>query len=972
MKPLLLFGCLIPYIISFTAYGGVRINGVGFEYATIKAAVNAAVNGDRLHVSTGLYTENVSITNKQLYITGGYLLDYITITNNPVLSVIDGSAVADSTVRLVSNAVIELERLSVTGGNAGFLGMGGGVRVGDACILTTRFVWVFGNSAYYGGGIGVENNGRLYAGARTFITQNTSSGGGGGIGTFGNNAVVVLEGPQCICLGNYAVAGGAVLMYGGTYEQRHETTVMANMAATAGGGICLMNQAEGLIHGPNTTVGGPGFTFNSVTNGNGGGIYLLDAALTVSGASCRVSGNYSSQYGGGIYMTNGILRVLDEAQVGDPAAINAAIESGGGLYAGSSAVVAQNAQFGWGIALTNGGAIYVNDCVVELHGTVIGSTNPAVAGYAHNGGGMYADACTVQLTGTRIIGNHAHTAGGLALVSSSSCELIECEIAHNTATNYAAIVGVYSGFLTLENSAVISNHARYQGGAGYWFSPQPLNIRNSRVCYNTSIHSIGGLIAMNNSTINMRHSEFSHNTTEGMFGGMFCYNSSLELVDCNIQDNQSNLSGTTNGFCGGIIMMGGDLSLKSATRENLVTGNSGTFGGAMMLDGCNYTLEAMPPHALIIGGNKANLNGGGMLLTDGSSGTISGRVIFEGNQAFNGAGIYASNDCHISLLPIEGHVPWFNVNIAGNRGGAMQLIGPNTVCNARQVEFTGNEALGNTVETDGGGAVHLDTSDMNAVNCLFRDNTTAGNGGAVFATFYSRLTIDGDFSSADGSHLPPNRFIHNRAEGGNSYGGAVCQFSDGSCVIEDSLFLSNSSSYASGALYAGYATCRVVNTIMSRNSSPLLGDAVTIFNPTDCDILNCTIAYNDDIGVYGFPVGNLPELQSCIVWGHEGHQVLSNAIVQFSDIQFGFPGAFNITNDPLFANAGMLDYQLLEGSPCIDIGATLATVTNDCIGTTRPYGGGWDMGAYEFIPEPMAIWVLLPVLAMLRKLNHPC
>jgi len=42
-------------------------------YPTIQAAVDAAINGDKLLVSTGLYLESVFITNKFIELEGGYI-----------------------------------------------------------------------------------------------------------------------------------------------------------------------------------------------------------------------------------------------------------------------------------------------------------------------------------------------------------------------------------------------------------------------------------------------------------------------------------------------------------------------------------------------------------------------------------------------------------------------------------------------------------------------------------------------------------------------------------------------------------------------------------------------------------------------------------------------------------------------------------------------------------------------------------
>ncbi len=51
--------------------------------------------------------------------------------------------------------------------------------------------------------------------------------------------------------------------------------------------------------------------------------------------------------------------------------------------------------------------------------------------------------------------------------------------------------------------------------------------------------------------------------------------------------------------------------------------------------------------------------------------------------------------------------------------------------------------------------------------------------------------------------------------------------------------------------------------------------------------------------------------------------------------------------DPLFRNVASLDLTLLAGSPAIDAGAALYTLTEDAIGTRRPIGAGWDRGALE-------------------------
>ena len=59
--------------------------------------------------------------------------------------------------------------------------------------------------------------------------------------------------------------------------------------------------------------------------------------------------------------------------------------------------------------------------------------------------------------------------------------------------------------------------------------------------------------------------------------------------------------------------------------------------------------------------------------------------------------------------------------------------------------------------------------------------------------------------------------------------------------------------------------------------------------------------------------------------------------------------ASNIQNtDPKFVSPTQFDFHLQTGSPAINVGLTLARVTNDLDGVSRPQGAGYDLGAYEF------------------------
>jgi hypothetical protein len=58
------------------------------------------------------------------------------------------------------------------------------------------------------------------------------------------------------------------------------------------------------------------------------------------------------------------------------------------------------------------------------------------------------------------------------------------------------------------------------------------------------------------------------------------------------------------------------------------------------------------------------------------------------------------------------------------------------------------------------------------------------------------------------------------------------------------------------------------------------------------------------------------------------------------------------------SNPLLTGYVLSATSPCINTGTTLAAVTTDIRGVTRPQGAEYDIGAYEFVGATMQGCVL--------------
>ncbi|MFO0631847.1 MAG: choice-of-anchor Q domain-containing protein [Nannocystaceae bacterium] len=63
------------------------------------------------------------------------------------------------------------------------------------------------------------------------------------------------------------------------------------------------------------------------------------------------------------------------------------------------------------------------------------------------------------------------------------------------------------------------------------------------------------------------------------------------------------------------------------------------------------------------------------------------------------------------------------------------------------------------------------------------------------------------------------------------------------------------------------------------------------------------------------------------------------------------PGSSLSVGPEAFVDAAAHDYHLVEGAAAIDAGVALAAVADDRDGIARPYGAGYDVGAYEWDPD---------------------
>jgi hypothetical protein len=118
-------------------------------------------------------------------------------------------------------------------------------------------------------------------------------------------------------------------------------------------------------------------------------------------------------------------------------------------------------------------------------------------------------------------------------------------------------------------------------------------------------------------------------------------------------------------------------------------------------------------------------------------------------------------------------------------------------------------------------------------------------------------------------------------------------------------------------------------------------------------LTECTVAHNTSNGV-STAFGGTMTLSNSIVWGHTGVEIVPGEFAAYCDVEGGYPGIGNFSAYPLFVDTNALDYRLDFLSPCVDTGTTVF-LTYDAIGTPRPLGAGYDLGAFEQNPAPVQV-----------------
>ena len=208
-----------------------------------------------------------------------------------------------------------------------------------------------------------------------------------------------------------------------------------------------------------------------------------------------------------------------------------------------------------------------------------------------------------------------------------------------------------------------------------------------------------------------------------------------------------------------------------------------------------------------------------------------------------------------------------------------------------------------------------------------------------------------------------------------------------SCIIENCVYLGTRGVPASKSYGAAITGVRgTIQNCIIRNNQSHVGSAMSncggvirnnvIYNNEDdpgnncisnyeSTFLNNTVTNSGGVGLRDYSI-----MMNCIFWHDTEDSVRAgvgigeprNCVIK------GYPtheGGI-ITSDPKFVDPAVGDFRLRADSPCIDAGLTTEGVRADIKGVQRGLkgvqeprgdGSGVDIGAFEYIPKPVAVWL---------------
>lgn len=242
-------------------------------------------------------------------------------------------------------------------------------------------------------------------------------------------------------------------------------------------------------------------------------------------------------------------------------------------------------------------------------------------------------------------------------------------------------------------------------------------------------------------------------------------------------------------------------------------------------------------------------------------------------------------------------------------------------------EIRHNRISGNWATGQGGGILARDGSPAILDNVL--EVNVAGRGGGIGLVRADAL-------------ISGNWILSNSA----GRGGGISIEEGSRARLENNTLIANEAGDGAGMLVSTGSQAELVNLVLFMNHAQGRGGGLAV-EEAFVRAAHTSILYNVAAqGAGGATLGASAaiSLTNCLVWGHGGDDLFGpNIVATHTNVEQAlWPGPGNLSVDPQLVDPQRFDFRLRPGSPLVDAGAALESVTEDFEGHDRWFDGDGD------------------------------
>ncbi len=469
----------------------------GTRFASIQAAIYAAVDGDVIEVPSGTYYEHINFFGKQVTLTSRSGDPDDTIIDGKFIDLSSGSIVVHPfkgsviSCKTGENEDTVIEGFTICNGLGTYSGgyrYGGGMYNWQSSPTVTDCIFTANSVTGDGGGMyNTTDSSPTVTGCA--FTSNYAAFAGGGMDNRVRCSPAVTD---CTFSQNTALTnGGGMENFNNSSPTVTNCTFMENRAQNSGGGMYNENNSSPIV--ADST-----FAENITYSYDGGAAY--NNTGTAKYTRCLFESNVANRYGGAVINNNSVSNFLDCTFIA-----NSTKTEGGAVMNYNSSARYTGCTFTRNTS-NNGGAMFnrlnsspvVLDCIFDYN--VAGNAGGAIYDYEGTENPMIAY--------SQFLGNHANASTGGAVMHSSggTPRMNHCLLIGNYAKTYGGGLYVNAGTIDIQHCTFTANKALTRGGGIFLATSGTMNIINTIAWGNTS--PTGADIRQDSGTLTTSYSNF--------------------------------------------------------------------------------------------------------------------------------------------------------------------------------------------------------------------------------------------------------------------------------------------------------------------------------------------------------------------------------------------------------------------------------------------------------------------------------